>query len=508
MNEERHENKTGEVIMQIRHMRKTFGPTVALDDVDLTVRRGEIRGLIGENGSGKSTITSIFSGMQPCDSGEMFYKGEPWSPKSMNWALDQGVGMIVQESGTVPGITVAENMFLCDSQKFAKGKFFINGRAMMKAAQKALDDIGAGHIKANQITGTLDMMDRKLVEVAKVWMKQPEIIVVDETTTSLSQLGRDIIYDLMVRMKNTNRSVVFISHDLEEIMEKCDTLTVLRDGHIIRTFEKEEFDPDAIRTSMIGRELQGDYYRSDWDGSCQDEVTVELSGVNFHNQAIDVNFKAHKGEIVGIGGLSGCGMHVLGKIMYGAIKPTSGKVLINGKDVKNPSNAMKMGVGYVAKDRDIESLCTHASILDNIAIAGLDEIAVAKHFILWPNEREYVKNNSEFMQVKCFSVDQPVSHLSGGNKQKVVFAKWIGCGSEILILDCPTRGIDIGVKQMMYQLMYKMKQEGKTIIMISEEMAELMGMADRLVIMKNGKITKEFPRSKDLSDAEIIKYMI
>ncbi len=508
MNSKRNEKKIGEVIMQINHMRKTFGPTVALDDVDLTVRRGEIIGLIGENGSGKSTITSIFSGMQPCDSGEMFYKGQPWNPKSMNWALDHGVGMIVQESGTVPGITVAENMFLCDSQRFAKGKIFINNNAMLKAAQQALDDIGAGHIKANQITATLDMMDRKLVEVAKVWMKNPEIIVVDETTTSLSQLGRDIIYDLIVRMKNSNRSVVFISHDLDEIMEKCDTLTVLRDGHIIRTFEKDEFEPDAIRTSMIGRELQGDYYRSDYDGSHGEEVTVELKNVNFHDQAVGINFVAHKGEIVGIGGLSGCGMHTIGKIIYGAIKPQSGEALIHNKPVKNPTNAMKMKVGYVAKDRDLESLCTHASILDNIAIAGLDKIAVAKHFIFWSKERKYVKKYNDLMQVKCFSINQPVSNLSGGNKQKVVFAKWIGCDSEILILDCPTRGIDIGVKQAMYQLMYKMKQEGKTIIMISEEMAELMGMADRLVIMKDGKITKEFPRSKDLSDAEIIKYMI
>lgn len=508
MNSDNLARKKGDVIMQINHMRKTFGPTIALDDVDLTVRRGEIRGLIGENGSGKSTITSIFSGMQDCDSGEMFYKGEKWAPKSMNWASDHGVGMIVQESGTVPGITVAENMFLCDTDKFASAKLFVNSSNMYKAAQRALDDIGAGHISAKTITGNLDMMDRKLVEVAKVWMKKPEIIVVDETTTSLSQLGRNIIYDLMVRMKESNRSVVFISHDLDEIIEKCDTLTVLRDGHIIRTFEKDEFDPDAIRTSMIGRELQGDYYRSDWDGSYGDEVTLELKDVTLGNQAIDVNIQAHKGEILGIGGLSGCGMHTIGKIMYGAVKPEKGEVFVKGQKLKNPSQAMKHYVGYVAKDRDIESLCTHASISDNISIGGLDKIAVGNHFIFTKNEKKYVKKHSDFMQVKCFSTSQPVSELSGGNKQKVVFAKWIGRDSEILILDCPTRGIDIGVKQTMYQLMYQMKKEGKTIIMISEEMAELMGMVDRLIIMKNGKITKEFPRSKDLSDAEIIKYMV
>ena len=502
------ENKTkGEVIMEITHMTKTFGPTIALDDVDLTVKRGEIRGLIGENGSGKSTITSIFSGMQPCDKGEMKYKGEPWAPTSMHWALDQGVGMIVQESGTVPGVTVAENMFLCDTTKFKKGPI-IDAVALNKAAQKALDDIGAGHIKATQITETLDMMDRKLVEVAKVWMKNPEIIVVDETTTSLSQLGRDIIYDLMVRMKESNRSVVFISHDLDEIMEKCDTLTVLRDGHIIRTFEKEEFDPDEIRTSMIGRELQGDYYRSDWDGSHGDEVVLELKNVNFHNKAVNVNLQAHKGEILGIGGLSDCGMHEIGKLLYGAIKPQSGEVLVHGEKVTSPANSMKHAVGYAAKDRDAESLCTIASIKDNIAIGGLDKFAVNKHFMFSKKEREYCQKNADFMKIKCFSIDQKISELSGGNKQKAVFARLIGAESEILILDCPTRGIDIGVKQTMYQLMYQMKKEGKTVIMISEEMAELMGMSDRLVIMKDGAITKEFPRSKDLSDAEIIRYMI
>lgn len=509
MNRERvdTERTTGEVIMQITGMTKRFGPVVALDNVDLSVRRGEIRGLIGENGSGKSTITSIFSGIQPCDSGQMIYKGKKWAPRSMNWALTQGVGMIVQENGTVPGITVAENMFLCEAGRFAKGGF-VHGAAMRQAAQKALDDIGAGYLRAGAVTASLDMMDRKLVEVAKVWMQHPELIVVDETTTSLSQKGREIIYDLMERMKRSNRSIVFISHDLDEIMEKCDTLTVLRDGHIIRTFEKSEFDADAIRTSMIGRELQGDYYRSDYDGSCSDEVVLEMKHVTLGDHVIDMDLQAHKGEILGIGGLSHCGMHTLGKVLYGALKPERGEVLVHGKRVRDPAFAMKNKMGYAAKDRDVESLCISASIRDNISIAGMDEFAIAKYLILSSRERKYVQKQVDFMKIKCFSIDQPVSQLSGGNKQKVVLGKWIGCGSDILILDCPTRGIDIGVKQTMYQLMYKMKQEGKTIIMISEEMAELMGMADRLLIMKDGRITKEFPRSADLSDADIIKYMV
>lgn len=497
----------GAVIMQVKGMTKTFGPVVALDRVDLTVRRGEIRGLIGENGSGKSTVTSIFSGMQKADSGEMYFEGKTWAPASMHEALANGVGMIVQESGTVAGITVAENMFLCDTDRFSKGGF-VSRREMMKAAQIALDDIGASHIRADMITGALDMMDRKLVEVAKVWMRSPQIIVVDETTTSLSQKGRSIIYDLIERMKNSNRSVVFISHDLDEIMERCDTLTVLRDGKIIHTFEKEEFDEEAIKTSMIGRELQGDYYRSDYDGSYGEEVVLRIEDGTYRDRIRHLTLEAHKGEILGIGGLSHCGMHTLGKILYGAIKPESGKVIVKGKTLRNTSQAMKLGVGYAAKDRDLESLCISASIRDNIAIAGLDRFALGGVLVTSSKEKKYVAEQIDRMQVKCFSMDQPVSQLSGGNKQKVVFGKWIGCGSDILILDCPTRGIDIGVKQMMYQMMYRMKKDGKTIIMISEEMTELMGMADRLIIMKDGCITKEFPRSESLTDAEIIRYMI
>lgn len=496
-----------EVIMRIEHMTKTFGPVVALDDVDLEVSRGEIRGLIGENGSGKSTITSIFSGMQKADKGDMYYKGEKWNPKSMNDALRQGVGMIVQENGTVPGITVAENMFLCEVNKFKKGPF-INDKAMFEKAQQALNEIGADHISARAITASLDMMDRKLVEVAKVWMENPEIIVVDETTTSLSQKGRDIIYSLMNRMKENDKAVVFISHDLDEIMEKCDTLTVLRDGHIIRTFEKEEFDPSEIRTSMIGREIKGDYYRSDYDGSHQDEVAVEIRNLTYRDKVIDLNLDVYKGEILGVGGLSHCGMHELGKLIFGGLTPESGEVRVNGNLIKNPNIAIKNKMAYAAKDRDIESLCTIASIEDNIAIVGLNKIAKNKHFIFSRNEKKYVEDQIKSMQIKCFDRKQDVNQLSGGNKQKVVFAKWVGCDSDILILDCPTRGIDIGVKQAMYQLMYQMKKEGKTIIMISEELTELIGMSDRLIILKDGVMTREFMRDRNLRDLDIIEYMI
>ena len=503
-----------EVIVEVKHMDKRFGTTVALNDVKITIRRGEVQGLIGENGSGKSTVTSIISGMQKADKGEMTFRGEKWEPQSMLWALEHGVGMIVQENGTIPGITVAENIFLGETDRyktFGKGEKkwgFVNRKRMLTEAQEALDRIGASHIKAGMMIGSLDMQDRKLVEIARVMIKNPEVLVVDETTTALSQLGRDIIYGIMTRMKEENKAVVFISHDLDEIMNVCDALTVLRDGKIIITFDKEEFDENLIKTSMIGREMQGDYYRSDYDGSSSKEVVLEIRNGNLGDQLKDFNLQLHKGEILGIGGLSHCGMHTLGKVLFGAIPLQSGEITVYGETLKNEANAMKKKIGYVAKDRDTESLNLNASICDNIAAGGLDAFAVKKILITPGREKRYVEKQIQDLSIKCAGMEQNVSALSGGNKQKVVFGKWIGRGSNILIMDCPTRGVDIGVKQAMYQMMYRMKQEGKTLVIISEEMTELIGMADRLLIMKDGEMKKEFARSSKLTEQDVIKYMI
>ena len=333
-------------------------------------------------------------------------------------------------------------------------------------------------------------------------------MVVDETTTALSQKGRDIIYQIMQRMKEEGKTVIFISHDLDEIMDKCDRLTVLRDGQIIRTFTKEEFDPDAIRTSMIGRELSGDYYRADFEGSQAGEAVLEAKDLCLGTQLDHLSLTLHKGEILGIGGLSHCGMHTLGKVLFGAEQAQSGHFTVHGKKIRNEAEAMREGMGYVAKDRDVESLCIEASIKDNISVAGLDRFAVKNFLILPGKEKKYVDEQVEALRIKCSSAEQYVSALSGGNKQKVAFGKWTGRGSEILILDCPTRGVDIGVKQAMYQLMDQMRREGKSILLISEEMAELIGMSDRLLVMKDGKVKKELYRSRDLSEADVIRYMI
>lgn len=496
-----------ETILNVQGIQKSFGPTVALDNVDLTVCRGEIHGLIGENGSGKSTLTSIIAGMQQADAGKMEFLGKPWEPSSMIVALKDGVGMIVQEKGTIAHITVAENIFLGESGRFTRFGM-LNRAKMNQAANEVLRNFGESKISGSTNMDELDMQDAKLVEMAKVIGKNPELVIIDETTTALSQYGRDILYREMGRLKNEQKAVVFISHDLDEIMHVCTTLTVLRDGKIIRTFEKSEFDEEAIKASMIGRELKGDYYRSDYDGSHGDKVVLSVKELCLDNRLQDLSLELHEGEILGIGGLSHCGMHTLGKVMFGAEKPERGQVLVGDKPIQDEAHAMQNAIGYVSKDRDGESLSLNATIRDNISIAGFAKFQTHHGFLLSKREKRYVRKQVDDLSIKCFDIDQDVAQLSGGNKQKVAFGKWIGRDSQILILDCPTRGVDIGVKQAMYQLMYSMKKQGKSILMISEELAELIGMCDRIMIMKDGQMQAEYPRAEELGESELIRYMI
>ncbi len=498
-----------ELILKITGMNKIFGPTRALNEVDINIYRGEIRGLIGENGSGKSTISSIIAGIQPADSGEMVFKGEPYRPTSMINAQKHGIGMVVQEMGTVSNISIAENIFLGQEERF--GRFgFVNGHRLKKAAGVALEKIGITGMDPAISINSLDMQDRKLVEVAKIINDEPEIFILDETTTALSQKGRAIVYNLLKKLKAENKAVLFISHDLEELMEVCDTLTVLRDGKLIANLDRKEFEDGKIKQLMIGRELTGDYYRSDFDGKCSDEAVLTVENLTTVRGIQNFSLELHKGEILGIGGLSHCGMHELGKAIFGAERTLTGSVIHNqsGERIKGPISAMKHRMGHVSKDRDREALVLRASIKDNISAAGFDQITAKRFFISPKKEKIYVRKQIDDLSIRCSSPDQYVQYLSGGNKQKVVFGKWVGRDSQILILDCPTRGVDIGVKAAMYKLMYNMKKEGKSIIMISEELPELIGMSDRLMILKNGKKTAEFMRGPELNESKIIDFMI
>ncbi|MCC8045914.1 MAG: sugar ABC transporter ATP-binding protein [Clostridiales bacterium] len=500
----------GQAVLEIKNMHKAFGPTIALKNVDITLRRGEIRGLVGENGSGKSTIMSIASGMQPATSGEMRYKGNVWKPSSMIEAQEAGISMILQEANTIPGVTVAQNIFAGHEKEFSKFGI-INMRKMYAAADKLLQDFGISHIRAADMINKYNFEDRKLIEIVRCVNEKTEILVVDETTTALSLEGREILYKLIHRMaEKENKTVVFVSHDMDEILEHCSVLTVLRDGDIVGELSREEMDaPGAvqkIRYLMVGREIGEKYYREDYDSSHQDEVALELQNITIgpiHNFSL----KLHKGQIIGFGGLSGCGMHEIGRAAYGIDKLDAGKVLRNGREIKNPQTAIESGIGYISKNRDLEALILEAPIQDNIVLPSLPTLQ-KKGIITPASEKKMSDQEIESFRIKCGSGKQLVNTLSGGNKQKVSFAKWEAKNSEVIIMDCPTRGVDIGVKQSMYALIEQMKKEGKAILMISEELSELIGMVDELIIMKDFQVTKEFVRSKDLKQTDIIEYMI
>lgn len=500
--------KSKEILFEGRQLCKNFGPTVALDHVDFKVYRGQITGLIGENGSGKSTITSIAAGMQPASSGEMYFRGKEHKPTSMLEGIASGIGMIVQEQGTVPGITVAENIFLGEEGKF--GKILINRKKMNQEAKKVLENIGFTEVDPSAPIESLNMQDRKLVEIAKTMYMEPEMLVVDETTTALSQHGRALIYDIMKRMRDENKAVVFISHDLDELMEICDTLTVLRDGKLIATLDREDFSEDKIKQHMVGREMNGDYYRVDYDTPVSDEVVLRVEDLTTgEGMLMNFSMELHKGEILGVGGLSHCGMHELGKALFGETPVIRGRVtdIASGKEIRSARMARLLGYGYVSKDRDKEALVLAQSIEDNILVAGYDKISRGP-FLLPKEKNAYVKKQITDLSIKCASPKQDVQYLSGGNKQKVVFGKWVGRDCDILILDCPTRGVDIGVKAAMYKLIAEMKRKGTSIVMISEELTELIGMCDRLLILKDGQQAGEFFRSRDLSENQIINVMI
>lgn len=492
-----------------RGVNKAFASTRALVNVDIDVRRGEIRGLIGENGSGKSTFSSIIAGAQNADSGEFFVDGKPYKPLNMVDAQNHGVSMIIQEMGTIPKITVASNIFAGRLGQFKK-MGFLDWKRINQEADKILAEIGVPEIRGDMPIDRLNFEDRKIVEIARAMVNSPNLLIIDETTTALATKGRAIIYKLIEKMHTEDKAVLFISHDLDELMTVCNTITVLRDGVVIDTLAKEQMSVELMRDLMVGRELIGSYYRPDFDGSCPEEVLLEARQISLRPYFQNIDIKLHKGEILGLGGLSDCGMHEIGKVLFGIEKTLTGCVKLVDGDVPidDPVQAVSHNMAYISKDRDKESVIIDASIKNNIVLPSLPHLKKLFGYISRKSERELTNSQIKTMRIKCRNGEQMVKELSGGNKQKVVFSKWLGTQSDIFILDCPTRGIDVGVKADMYKLMMELKHAGKGIIMISEELLELIGMSDRILLYKDGVQTKELMRNSTLSEKDIIDYII
>lgn len=497
-----------EIRLQIQNLNKSFGVTKAVKDVSFNVNKGEVHALIGENGSGKSTLTNMLTGIYSIDSGKFILDGKEVAPKNQVEANNDGISIIVQELGTLSGLTVAENIFLGHENQFVRCGIK-NTNAMNKKATELLNEYGFDKINASAMIDDYDFEDRKLIEIVKATYFDPKIVVVDETTTALSSEGRDVLYKQMERVKKNGNSIIFISHDLPEILEKSDTITILRDGVYIDTVKSKDVTEEELKRLMVGREVTGDYYREDYDEKISDEVVLSVKNVTVPGLINDVSFDLHKGEILGFGGLSESGMHEVGKAVFGASYDRKGKVVLaNGIEINDIPTAIRNSIAYTSKDRDNESVVLNQSIEDNICLPSLSGLSNGIGLLNDKKLEEFSNKFAKQMSVKMVGVKQFVSELSGGNKQKVVLARWIGKDSDIVVLDSPTRGIDIKVKQDIYRLMNQMRKSGKSIIMISEELMELIGMCDRIIIMKDGKISGELERDRDLDENSLITVMV
>lgn len=494
---------------QAVRINKTFGATRANKDVSLTLERGEVRGLVGENGSGKSTMVSILAGIQTKDSGEMYKEGKKYEPESPSDAYRNGIGIVVQELGLVDGLSVAANIFLGRTAQFTRSGL-IDLRALYNAARNELERWRLGNIPVESMAGSLTVEERKLVELARALSIDPDILILDEITAALSHDKRQLLYGLITDLKAKGKAVIIISHDLEEVIQLTDRITIMRDGEVVDTTNSRGLTPDELKRLMVGREIRGHYYRQETKEDYDEEVVLEVRNLSVDGAFADVSFDLQRSEILGIGGLGGSGIRELGKALFGIAKPSSGSVYLRTRKVRieSPGQAIKAGIGYVPKDRDREALMLSASVEDNFCLPSTRELEARLWFLSPLRMRKLSTKAVSDYEVKTAGVTQVIGALSGGNRQKVNLGRWMLRDIDVLILDCPTRGVDVGVKAYIYGLMNEARKHGLSIIMISDELPELIGMSDRIIVMKSGRVSGIFRRAEHPTEEEIIEVMI
>ena len=493
-----------EYILEMRNITKEFPGVKALDNVNLKVRRGEIHALVGENGAGKSTLMNILSGTYPYGSytGDVIYNGETCMFKTLHDSEKKGIVIIHQELALIPELSIGENMFLCNERK---GKFGIDWDRTFKEAEEHMKQVG---LKESPRTLIKDIGTGKqqLVEIAKALSKKVDLLILDEPTSSLNEEDSKMLLDLLISFKEKGMTSIIISHKLNELSYCADNMTVIRDGTSVETISNEnrDIDEDRIIRGMVGREMSDRYPAR--ERNISSEIGMEVSGWTVYHplytekKVVDnVSFNVHKGEIVGFSGLQGAGRTELAMSVFGRSYGTniSGSIKINGKETVLPTvrSAIEAGLAYVTEDRKGNGLILGDSIAKNTTMARLEKVC-KNGVINTDEENAAAEDYRQKMHTKAPSVAQAVGNLSGGNQQKVLLAKWMFADPEVLIVDEPTRGIDVGAKYEIYCIMNDLAANGKSIVMISSEMPELLGMCDRIYVMNEGRIAAEMPASE------------
>jgi len=491
--------QNSEYRLEMRNITKHFGGVKALTDVSLKVEPGEIHALIGENGAGKSTLMKILSGAYVRDSGQIFIDGKEVKISDPKESKDQGVAIIYQEFMLAPDLTVAENIYI---DKLSAGKKFINWKELRNNAREQLERLGFGDIDPNTKCGSLSVAYQQVVEICKCLTRNAKILVFDEPTAVLTFSEIEKLFSVIKKLKEEGVSIIYISHRLEEIFELSQHISVLKDGTYVGTVKTKEFDKDRLVNMMIGREMTEMFpERHAKIGETILEVQNLCAGM-----VQDVSFSVKAGEVLGFNGLVGAGRTETMRALFGADKKESGKVIYFGKEVdwKNPKQAIAEKFGLLPEDRKKQGLLLQQSIRMNTTLACLNKITKLG-FINHKSEKEFVKETLASIQTKYNSTEDNANSLSGGNQQKIALAKWIAADCKCIVFDEPTRGVDVGAKTEIYKVINNLAENGVAVIIISSEMPEIIGMCDRVLVMRNGKISGEV-RKEELTENALIKF--
>ena len=482
--------------LQMHGISKSFPGVQALDNVNFEVARGEIHALVGENGAGKSTLMKILTGALPKDEGQILLRGEPVEINSPSDSKNLGISMIHQELSLIPYLTVGKNIYLGREPGW-KIPGFINWKKLNADAQAILDRLNVS-VDANTEVHELSIAQQQMVEVAKALSLNADLIAMDEPTSALTDRETEVLFEVMRSLKDQGVALIFISHRLEEVFQISDRVTILRDGQHIRTEPNENLDEDKVVRMMVGREL-GEMYPK--EEASREEIVLEAQDLEDGRDLKGVSLKLHRGEILGIAGLVGAGRTALVETLFGIHPATGGEIRVNGKVVKirTPETAIRLGVGFVPEDRKLQGLFLNMAVRENIMMSSMDKISTLG--VVNFRKAEKISDESvKRLDIRTPSLRQRVKNLSGGNQQKVIIARWLTLNPRVLILDEPTRGIDIGAKAEIHNLMNRLAQDGVGVLMVSSELPEVLGVSDRILVMREGRVSGEFYRDQVTQD--------
>ena len=490
----------GNSLVQMKNIAKSFSGTKVLKGVNLELGHGEILALLGENGAGKSTLMKILSGIYSKDSGEIYLDGELCHFQNPKEAQNKGVAIIHQEMNLCNDLSVSENIFL--GREVMDG-LRLNHKMMDEEAQKILDDLGIS-MKSTELAGDLKVSEQQMVEIAKALSQDAKVLIMDEPTSALSRKEIEDLFRVIRKLRDEGRGIIYISHRLDELRAIADKVSILRDGENVISGDLKDFSINDIIRHMVGREIQDKFPRI----LCEKgKEILRVENLNAGPKVRDISFSIYEGEILGIAGLMGAGRTEMTRALFGVDEKTSGKIYLFGEEVKTntPKDSIELGMALIPEDRRKDGLCTDLSIRENISLPNLDSMKNSLGVLSKELELKISEDTIKSLNVKAKDREMISKNLSGGNQQKVVLGKWLVRNPKVILFDEPTRGIDIGAKVEIYQIMNELKKKGVGVLFISSEMEEVLGMSDRILIFCDGRITGELSR-EEANQENILKF--